>query len=454
MTKNKLIQSGSRVTVLGLGVSGRSAARYALNCGAEVAVSELRPAAQFTEEERDFLSGTGVEWEAGGHTLHFLAKSDVVLVSPGVDLRKPLFGQLREKGVQVCGELAAVANQFGVPVIAITGTNGKTTVTTFLGEALSGMGKRVYVGGNIGTPLYDYFRNAQEFDLIVAELSSFQLENLGDFRPNVGVLLNISPDHLDRHTSMKSYVAAKMQLFKNQIETDVAVVNGDDPYCQNLDPDFLSRIESFGQGNYNDLIIKDGKFVVDKVGRDDEYLLPVDGSFAGFHAQNYGAAVLALRAVGCTPGEISRGLRNFNRPPHRLEFVAEINGVRFFDDSKATNTGAVLGALQSFDCPVILIAGGRDKGDDFQLLAESVRRRVKKLILLGEAAGLLERALAGMTETLRVADMDEAVAVAADAASPGDVVLLSPACASFDMFRSYGHRGEVFSQAVKLYARL
>lgn len=451
MTSGTGITRGSRVAVLGLGVSGRSAVRYALECGAEVMVSDMRQANQFETEEREFLERTGINWEAGRHTLQFLSKADLVLASPGVDLQDPLITELRGAGVKISGELGVVADRLDIPVVAVTGTNGKTTVTTLIGEILKKSGKKVFVGGNIGTPLYNYFTQKEKHDLIVVELSSFQLETAGTFAPNVGVLLNITPDHLDRHRTMEHYIDAKMQLFRNQSESDVAVVNGDDLNCRNMDPDFRAVITSFGTGSYNDLVIEDGRLRINKTGDREEYEFGAEVALSGFQAKNFAAAVLALRAVGCSQKQIIQGVEEFCPPPHRLEFVTEKAGVRFYDDSKATNTGAVVGALCNLDSPVILIAGGRDKGDDYGLLAKSVKEKVKQLVLIGEAAEKIEEALGGIVEIIRAESMEEAVNAAATVACPGDSVLLSPACASFDMFRSYSHRGEVFKGAVRQY---
>lgn len=448
MSTGTRIKEGSKVAVLGLGVSGRAAVHFCLACGAEVIVSDMRPAAQFERDEGELLERTGIAWEAGEHTFQFLSQADLVLVSPGVDLLDPLILQLKDADISISGELGAVADKIDIPVVAVTGTNGKTTVTTLIGEILEKAGKKVYVGGNIGTPLYNYFLKKEKYDLIVAELSSFQLETAGDFAPDVGVLLNITPDHLDRHRTMEHYIAAKMQLFRNQSEDGVAVVNGDDPHCRDLDPGFRAQIQTFGAGLYNNLVIEERGLVVNKSETQEIYAFGPERPLTGFQAQNYGAAILALNAMECPQEIIARGLEDFTPPAHRLEFVVEADGVRYYDDSKATNTGAVVGALSRLDSSVVLIAGGRDKGDDYRLLVKSVREKVKRLVLIGEAAEKIGDVLGGVVAIDRVDSMEEAVQTAAAAASAGDSVLLSPACASFDMFRSYSHRGEVFRQAV------
>ena len=231
MKTESLIYPGVKVAVMGLGVTGRAAVRYSLHCGAEVFVSDMRPKQRFLAEEGEFLAASDVQWEAGGHSREFLCGVDVLLVSPGVDLNLPLIKTLQSDGVNVVGEFAVAAGHIDVPVVAVTGTNGKTTVTTLIGEIFKGAGRKVFVGGNIGTPLYEYLLDPQDYDIVVAEVSSFQLESAGDFAPDVGLLLNITPDHLDRHLSMEKYVQAKMQLFVHQRPEDVAIINGDDPLC-------------------------------------------------------------------------------------------------------------------------------------------------------------------------------------------------------------------------------
>ncbi|SDP66544.1 UDP-N-acetylmuramoyl-L-alanine--D-glutamate ligase [Desulforhopalus singaporensis] len=450
MINNRYIgtDSGKTVAVMGLGVSGRSAVEFALACGAKVIVSDKRSREQFGAQEQELLQRTGVAWEAGEHSFSFLGRADVVIVSPGIDLDDPLLKRLAEAGVRITGELELVAEHLKSPVVAISGTNGKTTVTTLIGEVLARSGRRVFVGGNIGTPLYDYCLEPDSYDIIVVELSSFQLDLCGNFAPDVGVLLNISPDHLDRHRTFDRYISAKMNLFSGQQSDQVAIVNGDDPNCQHLDPDYKGRLQSFGTGRYNDLVVVGNRLVVAGTR---EYAIG-DGDLkdgdTGFVGLNYGAAVLALEAMGCPRAQIQEGLLQFKSLQHRLEFVTESAGVKYYNDSKATNTGAVIGALAQLQGPVILIAGGRDKGENYRLLRQAVAQKVRRVILLGEAAEAIGQALADIVETDRALDMVHAVELAAGAATGGDTVLLSPACASFDMFASYAQRGEVFKAAV------
>ncbi len=448
MNEAKMITSGTKVGIFGLGISGRAAVKYALQCGAQVRVSDNRAEQRFVAEEGEFLAATGVIWEAGGHTYEFLRQADLVLVSPGVDLSLPLIKSLQKTGVQVAGELAVAAGELRVPVVAITGTNGKTTVTTLIGELIAASGKKVFVGGNIGTPLYEFLCAPEKYDTVVVEVSSFQLESAGNFSPDVGVLLNITPDHLDRHGSLEEYGRVKMQLFAHQKRSALAVINGDDPLCRALSADLPGDVQTFGLRDNDTAVIKEQVIRLTLAGKTEDYPLAGTALANSVGLTNSAAAILAVRRLGCTPEQVLQGLREFRLLPHRIEFVAEVAGVRYYNDSKATNTGAVLGALQQFSGNVILLAGGRDKGDDYRLLRNAVSQRVRQLVVLGEAADLLKTALADVVQILPAKSMHEAVELAAGMARPGDTVLLSPACASFDMFTSYGHRGNEFKKEV------
>jgi UDP-N-acetylmuramoylalanine--D-glutamate ligase len=444
-----MINPGDEVAILGLGVSGRAAARYALWRGARVYISDSRPGERFLTEEAELLALPGVTWEAGRHSFEFLSRATRILISPGVDLSLPLLQSLAQAGVAITGELAVAAKELHVPTVAITGTNGKTTTTTLIGELLAAGGIKPFVGGNIGTPIYDFLREPQGRGVVVAEVSSFQLESAGDFAPRIGILLNITPDHLDRHGSIEAYGQVKMRLFAHQRASDLAIVNGDDPLCRHLASTVPGELQTFGSGTDNTARII-GKTIWVAVGDAvEEY--PLEGTALGnaVGLQNSAAAILAARRLGVAPGPILAALRAFRLLPHRIELVAEVDGVRYYNDSKATNTGAVLGALAEFSENVLLIAGGRDKGDDYRLLRPAAAASVRLLITIGEAAELLEAALADVVETVRAASMAEAVRLAAARARRGDVVLLSPACASFDMFKNYGHRGAEFTKEVE-----
>jgi UDP-N-acetylmuramoylalanine--D-glutamate ligase len=451
MMKNDGIQTGMRVVVMGLGISGRAAVRYLLGCGARVSVSDTRNASLMRQEELDFLSASGVNVEYGGHSAAFLHQADMIMASPGIPFDLPVLMEARVRGIPVVGELAIAGPAITVPVIAITGTNGKTTVTSLIGELLQCSGKQVFVGGNIGIPLFDYLCEPVPVDVVVLEVSSFQLETAGEFRPDVAVLLNVTPDHLDRHGDLAGYAAAKKRIFMNQHNNGIAILGGDDPLCREMAASLKDR-KTLLFGHQDDCQARVGpdRVVIDLDRAMETYDLTGTALAGATGALNSAAAILAVRSMGCSPGDIRKGLAQFVPGPHRLAKVCEINGVAYYDDSKATNTGAVLSALRQFAGNVILIAGGRDKGDDYGLLRTAVGEKVRKVVLIGEAADKIAASLYGMVEIERAGSMDEAVRLAGRAARPGDTVLLSPACSSFDMFDNYGHRGKAFVAAVEM----
>ncbi len=447
------ISPKTRIAVVGLGKSGRSAIRFCQGLGAEVILSEGGNVDDITSA---WLQKRGVSFESCGHSVEFLSRADLVLISPGVPHYLPILQEVRQKGILVVGELALAALYLRTPVIAITGTNGKTTVTTLLGNLLRAAGKKVFVGGNIGAPLTDYLAGPQDAHWLVLEISSFQLDAAGGFTPNIGLLLNISPDHLDRYEGVADYAQTKMRLFEGQGAGDIAIVNYDDEHCQRQDgvarklgrkgPEVLW----FG----HDLEGRSGAWVqgqqVRLSDRDDSFDLSGTYLESSPNLENAAAAILAALAAGCSARAIQLGLADFRSLPHRMTFVTEIGGVRYVDDSKATNIGAVVAALASISGSVVLIAGGRDKGGDYGLLVESVRKKVTSMLLIGEARGQMAAVFGGVTNVELMVSLEEAVARAGAISRSGDTVLLSPACASFDMFASYAQRGEVFQQRVMM----
>ena len=449
---NIRINPGDHVLVVGLGKSGLSAVRFLLQIGARVSVSEGGRLDRLGRETRRWLDGERVFVEEGGHSSDLFCSADHILLSPGVPMTLPALVAAKNKGIPVFGEMALAGHYMKTPMVAVTGTNGKSTVVTLLGELFKAAGQDVFVGGNIGTPLTDYLAGPQTADVAVLEVSSFQLDTAGNFRPAVGVLLNISPDHLDRYESYAAYADSKFGIMQAQRRDDAAVINGDDP-------EVMSRVGKFAHGRLylfgRDLAGHDGALLagagveVNGFGGREYYDL-AGTVFAGSpNLENAAAAILAARIRGCAPEDIRNGLAAFAPLAHRLALVAEVDGVRYLDDSKATNIGAADSALRGVDGPVILIAGGRDKGGDYALMAESIRRKVKVLLLIGEAREKMAAAFAGLTKIENLATLEEAVVRARQLAVAGDTVLLSPACASFDMFSSYAHRGEVFAAAVR-----
>ncbi len=438
------------IAVMGLGVSGRAAMRYLVSKGLQVMASDTGKYQDLPAADVAFMAEHGVICECGGHTLDFLRRADQVLVSPGISQDLEILQKLRAHGIAVLGELAMAAPLLDKPIIAITGTNGKTTVTALIGQLLQQAGKKVFVGGNIGTSLFDYLRNPGEIEVLVLELSSFQLEAAGAFKADVAILLNVTPDHLDRHGSMAAYVAAKMKIFVGQEQNETAIISGDDRLCRALAAQLGSqRLLLFGQGTDCQAQIEQHAVRLQWQGKEELYDLTGSMLDNATGLLNSASAILAARSLGCRREEILQGLAAFQVAPHRMAWVGNHAGVSYYDDSKATNTGAVLSALASFSGKVILIAGGRDKGDDYSLLKESVARKVCDLILIGEARELIAEALTGTTEMHQAESMEEAVKLAAELAQAGSTVLLSPACSSFDMFDNYGHRGNVFAAAVQ-----
>ncbi|VAW40696.1 UDP-N-acetylmuramoylalanine--D-glutamate ligase [hydrothermal vent metagenome] len=441
-----------RAVVVGLGASGLAAVRFLHGLGARVSVSESRPETGIAESDLALLRRLGVALESGGHTTGFFAGAELVVPSPGVPLDLPVLKYAAVQGAAIAGELALVAGRIRVPVVGVTGSNGKTTVTSLLGDLLRAGGRRVFVGGNIGTPLLNYLQGPQDAEVVVLELSSFQLELSGEFRPDVALFLNLSPDHLDRHGSMERYGAAKGRIFANQGRGDIAIVGADDPLVMAAASTLAGTVLRFGRSPRAEARVTEsgvslaGSLAGKKV--NETYDLQETGLDSAVNRLNAAAAILAARSLGCRPGSCRTGLAGYTLPGHRMAVVAEIDGVLFVDDSKGTNTGAVAAALASCRGPVVLIGGGRDKGSDFTLLRPSVERHVRRLVLIGEAADAMAAALGSLVPVSRAAGMEDAVRRAAAAARPGDTVLLSPGCASFDMFTGYAERGRLFQQAV------
>lgn len=438
-----------QAVVIGLGAAGLSTVRYLLARGAQVRVSDRRQEAQIEGETLAFLRKAGIRLECGGHTTDFLAGVEMVIPGPGVPLDLPVLQAAREQGLPILGELALAAGEFPVPVVAVTGSNGKTTVTSLIGHLLRTAGKNPFVGGNIGTPLLEYSADPGAYDAVVLELSSFQLDLAGAFRPDIGLLLNISPDHLDRHGSLAAYAKAKMQLFAFQTAGDCAILGADDPVAAATLLQAGVRRCTFGRTPGCEALIASGQVRLELeqggVLRRERYDLGPTRLHSSVNQLNAAAAILAAALLGCDFEGIARGLKGFEPPPHRMAEVATVDGVRFINDSKATNIGALEAALGGCEAPVVLIAGGRDKGSDYTLLREVVGRKVKHLILLGEAAELMRSALGEVVSNETAVSMEDAVRKAMAAAVGGDLVLLAPGCASFDMFSGYEERGRVFA---------
>jgi UDP-N-acetylmuramoylalanine--D-glutamate ligase len=442
--------NGKRVLVVGLGKSGVASALFLKNQGARVTVSDTKSGDEL-HNEIPILLDHGITVETGGHGERTFRGQDLIVVSPGVPVDAPPLVQARALGESVIGEIELAAQFLPGPIVAITGSNGKTTTTTLTGEIMTAAGFPVLVGGNIGTPAISLTDRAKPETAIVLEVSSFQLETIHTFRPKVAVVLNVTPDHLDRHRTFEAYVDAKARIFENQQGTDSAVLNADDPTCAalpartNAQVFWFSRQKEVQQGAW----VRDGNIMFRDSSGQREIIQASEIPLKGAHnLENVLAAVCAGALMGCAPEKIRQAVRNFKAVEHRLEFVATIRGVDYYNDSKATNVDATVKALESFPANIYLILGGKDKGSDYTVLNDLLRQRVKRVYTIGAAAAKIESQIKG-SEVVHAETLENAIRKAHAVAQPGDVVLLAPACASFDQFKSYEHRGMVFKQIVR-----
>jgi UDP-N-acetylmuramoylalanine--D-glutamate ligase len=437
--------AGKRVMVLGLARTGIALARFLVARGASVTLSDCRPQSDLSADVQS-LSSLPLSFRLGGEEPSWLEGIDLVVPSPGVPQENSLLREASRRGVPVLSEIELAFRFLRAPLVSITGTNGKSTTTALTGEILKAAGLKVFVGGNIGVPLIDFVSG--DWDWGVAEISSFQLEWVEMFRPKIAVLLNISEDHLDRYPDFASYRAAKERLFAAQTAVDTAVLNRDDPLVWPLREKIRSRVISFGWEPVDSGLFATPEEIVWRGAVEERFALSRVKIRGVHNVENIMAAVAAAKAVGVGAETIRRVIESFAGLEHRMEFVREKNGVAFYNDSKGTNVGATLKSLMSFSAPVILLAGGIDKKGDYGVLAEEVKRKVKKLVLFGAARGVIQNALGSLTATVVVDDLDAAVREAFGSAARGDVVLLSPACASFDMFKNYAERGRIFKDLV------
>ena len=447
-----------RVLVVGLGKSGIAAAHFLRGLGARVTVSDSRSAVALAKEIPALLEA-GIMVESGGHGLLTFRRQDLIVVSPGVPMDTPEVAQVKSYGLPVIGELELASRFLQGKVVAITGSNGKTTTTTLVGEILKAAGVKTLVGGNIGMPVIDLIGESSADSVSVLEVSSFQLETVEEFHPWIAMVLNITPDHLDRHGSFEAYAAAKARITERQGAGDFLVLNAEDKATQMV----AGKAGIHGRGAAQVFWfsgrrpIKQGAFVhgesivwLAKEGGPAEPVMPVSEiPLKGKHnVENVLAAVCAGRLAGVSSELIRAVVGSFKAVEHRLEFVRSVAGVEFYNDSKATNVDAGMKAVASFAGGIHLILGGKDKDSDYTLMADLLRERVKVVYTIGSAAEKIERELAGVVKMVRAETMQVAVSVAAAAAVAGDVVLLAPACSSFDQFENYEHRGRVFRELV------
>jgi len=477
----KLEVKGKKILILGFARTGVAAARLGFELGADVLVSDIKS----QEELKGYIKmidGIDAKFFLGSHPESLLKGVDLIITSPGIPSGIPILLKARDMGIEIISEIEFAYNFLKSPIIAITGTNGKTTTTKLIHEILTGAGYKTQALGNIGTPLSEvalkpykkfvpqkgtniYEDNpptpplnkgeqggfSDEYDYLVVEVSSFQLEGVVNFKPFISLILNITPDHMDRYSSIGDYARAKFRIFEKQGNGDFLILNYDDPMLKKLLPRtdaqilYFSTKESLKNGSF----IKGDEIVTSFDEKTESICSLSDVKLEGLHnLENVLAAITACRICQVIPFKIKETLKEFKPPPHRMEFIREINGIRFINDSKGTNVGAVVKSLMSYSSPIILIAGGRDKNGDFYSLREIVKSKVKSLILLGEAKEKIKKSLEGLTRAIDAKDMEDAVKKSFEVASPGDVVLLSPGCASFDMFNSYEERGVAFKKAV------
>ncbi|MFZ1036295.1 MAG: UDP-N-acetylmuramoyl-L-alanine--D-glutamate ligase [Smithella sp.] len=442
--------TGKKIVIIGMGKTGIATARYLGNQGAKVTVTDEK---QFDQWDGEFKQIAGEKWlEVGDYNVRVLEGADMVVPSPGVPPNSDLLVEAQKKNIPVVSEIELASWFLKVPVIAVTGTNGKTTTTTLLGEILRRSRKKVFVGGNIGTPLIEYAETSQKDDFIVAEISSFQLQWIEKFRPLIAILLNITCDHINYHGSFAQYRRVKAGIFANQTKTDWAILNAADQEQDGIADAASAQIVKFSSKDVlsQGIFIKDNDIVLIMPGFNSEkYPLGII-NLPGLHnVENVMAAIMAARLCGCPQKDIIAAVRAFSGLPHRIEFAGERNSIKFYDDSKGTNVGSVLRALETFTQPVILLLGGRDKDGDFESLKPLLKEKTKKVILFGEARNRIASLIGEDIPVLKKAGLREAIQSAYQDAQSGDVVLLSPGCASFDEFANYKDRGNFFKDVVR-----
>ena len=438
-----------RVLIIGLARTGIASALFCVERGAQVTVTDEQPESKLAEAAAK-LRAEGVTLDLGAHRLESFEAQDFIILSPGVPADLPALNTARGKGIPVWSEIELAWRFLHGRLVAVTGSNGKTTTTSLIAHILKSAGISTVVGGNIGTPLISLIESTDDSTVSVAEVSSFQLEAIEEFRPDIGLLLNLTPDHLDRHRSFEEYARAKLRLFENQRERDAAILNADDSEVAQRVPAkpsiyWFSRQKQVTAGAY----VRDAQIIVRDHG-DEEIILRRDEiPLLGEHnVENVLAASIATWLAGAEPDAIAEGIRTFPGVEHRIEFVAEVRGVKFYNDSKATNVDATLKAIAAFNSPLLIILGGKDKGSPYTLLREPLQAHTRAAFLIGAATEKIAAELEGSVPLVRAETLDRAVRMAFEQADPGDTILLAPACSSFDQFENYEHRGRAFKQLV------
>jgi len=447
--------AGKKVLIIGAARSGIACARFLAEREAVVALNDRKPVEEWPPETAE-LKSAGVGLIPGDVPMWLLDQVELVVMSPGVPSKVIPARYAERAGAEVIGEVELASRFLRGRLVGITGSNGKTTTTTLIGEILKDAGLNVQVGGNIGTPLISMVESSSDDGWTVVELSSFQLETIAGFHPTVALCLNVTPNHMDRYETLTDYAAAKHRIFRNQAAGDVAILNADDEIVSSWARGLRAHTTLFSVRRELDegLFLRNGREIVSRTADGERVLMMRDEmQLRGLHnVENVLAALAAGLACGAAPDSMRETVKRFKPVEHRLEFVEEIDGVKFYNDSKATSVDATLKALEAFaeeTGKVVLILGGRGKQAPYAPLAPLVRSRVRRLVLIGEDADTIERELKDDALMERARDMQDAVRLAQKAAEPGDVVLLAPACASFDMFKSFEHRGQVFKEAVR-----
>ncbi len=435
----------NRFLIVGLGITGVETSKFLRSKGVPVKATDSREAGELGPVVGKLATG-GMEIRCGTHAPEFFEWADTIVLSPGVRFDLPEIRDAQAAGKTVISEIELAWNFISKPVIGVTGTNGKTTTTSLLSEMLKRSGMKIFTGGNIGTPLISVAEKDDEYDFLLLELSSFQLQGIKDFSPHVAVILNISPNHLDHHSSMEEYEAAKLGLFANQRENDWAVFNADDPAVLKGSDSFRAKKVSFGTGQEKtDICCREDEIVFGEL----SFCLR-NSALAGEHnKENIMAAVAVAGILGCQRGPVQKSINEFRPLPHRMEFVLTTRGVDVYNDSKSTTPFATLRAIESLPSPIILVAGGKDKGIDYGCLKDAVASKVKALVLIGETREKMRVQLGGSAQTTCAGSLKEATQNAFELSNAGDTLLFSPGCSSFDMFSSYEERGNLFKEIVR-----
>lgn len=439
--------AGRKILVIGLGKTGLATARFLAGRDVSITVTDEKPKAELAELCRREKINAALK--VASYDLSCLSQVDLIVPSPGVPPFNPILAEALRRGVPIISEIELAYNFLRRPMIAVTGTNGKTTTTTLISNILKRAGKKVFVGGNIGEPLVGFTDGTQDADYAVVEVSSFQLQWIEHFCPSVAVLLNTTCDHVNYHGAFAAYRRAKERIFENQAPGHLAVINADDSFSYLLAQRIAARIGYFSSRSSLErgiFLAEDELVHIPASGERETYPLAMVRIPGRHNLENVMAAIMAAGECGVSPGDIIAAVADFKGLSHRIEFAGEKKGVAFYDDSKGTNVGAVVRALESFSQPVLLLMGGRDKDGDFETLTPLIKEKVKELILFGEARDRIASVIGGIAKTSTAATLSEAIAAAYDHASAGDVVLLSPGCASFDEFSDYKARGDFFKK--------